>query len=204
MNTNLSEDPVPPAAAQPTSSQRAQQLADLLERARDGDRNALNELVVELSPLLWHVARSQGLGHEPAEDVVQTTWLTLLRSLDAIRTPTALVSWLVTVTKRESWRQRAATRLEHPDDERVLAIVDLDPEPEQVLIATEQDRMLWAAVTQLSARCRYLLRAIAFAPRLDYGTVAAALGMPRGAIGPTRGRCLAKLRVLLGGDWRSE
>ena len=59
---------------------------------------------------------------------------------------------------------------------------------------------LWAAIGQLSRRCQELLRIIAFVPRPDYAAVAAALGMPVGSIGPTRGRCLAKLRALLAGD----
>ncbi len=59
---------------------------------------------------------------------------------------------------------------------------------------------LWPAIGQLSARCQELLRIVAFAPRPDYAAVAAALGMPVGSIGPTRGRCLAKLRALLASD----
>ena len=40
--------------------------------------------------------------------------------------------------------------------------------------------------------------------RPDYDVVGEALGMPHGSIGPTRGRCLAKLRALLLADplWR--
>ena len=60
--------------------------------------------------------------------------------------------------------------------------------------------MLWAAIGQLPARCQQLLRIVAFAPRPDYAAVAHALGMPVGIIGPTRGRCLAKLRALLADD----
>ena len=52
----------------------------------------------------------------------------------------------------------------------------------------------------LSAGNRELLRIIAFVPRPDYRAVAAELGMPVGSIGPTRGRCLAKLRALLADD----
>ena len=60
------------------------------------------------SGLLWQVARSQGLDRDTAEDVVQTTWLSLLRHLDTIRSAGALTGWLVTVTKREAWRVRRA------------------------------------------------------------------------------------------------
>ncbi len=61
----------------------------------------------------------------------------------------------------------------------------------------DQRRTLWTAIRQLSPRCQELLRIIAFVPRPDYAAVAAALGMRIGSVGPTRGRCLAKLRALL-------
>jgi len=41
---------------------------------------------------------------------------------------------------------------------------------------------------------------IAFADRPDYAAISEALGMPVGSIGPTRGRCLAKLRKALEQD----
>lgn len=56
---------------------------------------------------------------------------------------------------------------------------------------------LWSAVRRLAERCQRLLRVIAFEDRPDYARIAADLGMPVGSIGPTRNRCLAKLRALL-------
>ena len=55
---------------------------------------------------------------------------------------------------------------------------------------------------QLPERCQTLLRVIAFAAKPDYAQIARALGMPVGSIGPTRGRCLAKLRLALAADPR--
>src|SRR5205823_5886540 len=108
----LSRDATAPADGQvePRTAD-ADRLGALLERARDGrDAAGLNAIVAELSPLLWQVARSQGLDRDTAEDVVQTTWLSLLRHLDTIRSAGALTGWLVTVTKREAWRVRRAGR----------------------------------------------------------------------------------------------
>jgi len=50
------------------------------------------------------------------------------------------------------------------------------------------------------------IRVIAFADKPDYAHLAESLGMPVGSIGPTRGRCLAKLRDLLAGDphWEGQ
>jgi RNA polymerase sigma factor (sigma-70 family) len=160
-----------------------------------------------LNPLLWRVARSQGLGVDEATDAVQTAWLELMRRLQEIRTPQALTGWLVTTTKRESWRMRGRSRREVADDPVALADQP-DPEPLQIerIVLDERDRTLWQYVDQLSARCRELLSIVSEVARPDYAVVAEALGMPHGSIGPTRGRCLAKLRHLLLSDpmWSSR
>jgi DNA-directed RNA polymerase specialized sigma24 family protein len=71
------------------------------------------------------------------------------------------------------------------------------PQPEERVLLAERHRDVWQAVRLLPQRCQELLRVVAFTHRPDYDAVAVALGMPRGSIGPTRGRCLAKLRTLL-------
>ncbi|HSV67898.1 MAG TPA: sigma-70 family RNA polymerase sigma factor [Mycobacteriales bacterium] len=187
--------------AGPPASAAHDRLAGLLDAARAGERSSLEQIVVQLSPLLWQVARAQGLSHESAEDVVQTTWLSLLKHLADIRTPAALTAWLVTVTKRESWRVVRASRGERAmDDWSAAAVPDPDPPLDERLMADDMRRALWAAVRQLPQRCQQLLRIVAFTHRPDYAEVSAALGMPQGSIGPTRGRCLAKLRQLLTAD----
>jgi RNA polymerase sigma factor (sigma-70 family) len=177
---------------------RAARMADLLSAARAGSEDALGQIVNELSPLLWQVARSAGLSQGDAEDVLQTVWMRLITHLDGIHDAGALTGWLVTTTKREAWRVRAAGRKQLPADQDVFAdLPDKGPGSEEQVIVEDQRRELWAAIGMLSRRCQELLRIMAFAPRSDYATVAAALGMRVGSIGPTRGRCLAKLRVLL-------
>lgn len=172
--------------------------AGLLMRARAGDRDALGTMVAELTPLLWHVARNQGLSAAAAEDVVQTTWLSLLRELDNIRAPESLIAWLVTVARREAGRVRERGRRERSVSEfEAEDHAAAGEHPDQVVIDDERRRLLWDAIGRLSQRCRALLRLIAFVDRPDYDAVSIALGMPRGSIGPTRGRCLAKLRAAL-------
>jgi RNA polymerase sigma factor (sigma-70 family) len=183
---------------------RAVRLGGCLERARAGERGALDEVVRELNPLLWHVARAQGLGTEEAADVVQTTWLALLRRLDEIRSPQALVVWLVTTARREAWRVRGRVRRQAADSAALESVPDPDPQPGEQLLTDERDRVLWQHFQRLPARCQALLRVVAHVERPDYAKVSEALGMPVGSIGPTRGRCLAKLRELLRADpiWR--
>lgn len=187
-------------SAEPRStSTRTERLAAALERARAGDSGGLDEIVRELTPLLWHVARSQGVDRADVADVVQHSWLELVSRLDGIRSPSALTAWLVTTTRREAWRLNR--RRQTPVDPTTLLDVGAElPDPASGLIEDERDRALWRAFQQLGDRCRELLRVVAMVERPDYAAVGEALGMPHGSIGPTRGRCLAKLRALLLAD----
>ena len=175
--------------------------AACLVAARSGDRAALDVLVGELTPLVWHVARGNGLDRATAEDVVQTVWLALLRHLERLSEPRALVSWLITTTRREAARirRRGATQVELPPEmEQQLVSDDLLPEAE--LLRDERDRQLWSAFHRLPPRCQELLRLTVLAGRVEYRAVAEAMHMPHGSIGPTRGRCLSSLRTLYDGE----
>jgi RNA polymerase sigma factor (sigma-70 family) len=168
-----------------------------------GDRQRLSELVDLVTPLLWHTVRAQRVGYDQAEDIVQTTWLRLVHHADAIQDPRAVLAWLIVTAKRESWRVVKDARRAQPLPE--AEEVDIVPDgtidgPESAALASAEGRVLWRHIETLSERCRSLLRVVAFSDRPDYASVAQALGMPVGSIGPTRGRCLAKLRLLLDAD----
>ena len=159
---------------------------------------ALDELVRVMTPVLWHVVRAYRLTSELAEDVVQTTWLSLVKSRASIQEPAAVGGWLTTTARREAWKVAKATGRGIPveDDELARRLPD-EGSAEAEVVRRDGDERLWDAVERLSERCQALLRIVAFEHRPDYTTIAADLGMPVGSIGPTRGRCLQKLRVAL-------
>lgn len=172
--------------------------AACLVAARQGDRAALSALVTDLNPLVWHVARGQGLDHAHAEDVVQTVWLTLLRNLDAVAEPKAVARWLITTTRREAARSRGRTdRVEPLAEDAAERLVSAEGQPEEAALISDRDRALWRAFRRLSLRCQHLLLLTVVAGRAEYDHVARQLRMPRGSIGPNRGRCLATLRGYL-------
>lgn len=166
---------------------------------RNGDRERLSELVDIVTPLLWNAARSQGANASTCEDAVQTAFLQLVDRAEFINEPAAVLGWLVVVVKREVWRLSRGSRREIGVEEVPEAPAQqLDPEAHAIL--SERQRVLWKHIESLSPRCQELIRVIAFADRPDYAAIAASLGMPVGSIGPTRGRCLEKLRTTLGSD----
>lgn len=185
---------------------RWERAATLFVAWREGDPHAIDELVRLMTPLLWHVVRAYGLDSALTEDVVQTTWLTLVRRHETITDPLAVSGWLTTCARREAWR---VGKLHHRAD--ATEADELEPKlpthesAEETVAADEEARRLWAVVGQLSDRCQRLLRIVAFEERPDYARIAQDLSMPVGSIGPTRQRCLAKLRGLLEGHgWREK
>jgi len=196
-----------PRSGDGRGSDLAERGADALRSLREGDTGPLGPFVTDVTPLLWHTARSQGLGEAEAQDVVQGVWVRFVDHAARIADPGAVLQWLLVSTRRAAWRAaRDGRRVELRDDvggeepgaagaSRAHAAAD----PERVVLRDERDRLLWEAVARLDERCRTLLRLVALVDRPDYAAVSAALGMPVGSIGPTRGRCLAKLRTELEG-----
>lgn len=173
---------------------------------RDGkDNDGLNRLVRLLTPVLWQIVRAYGLTRQEAEDAVQSTWLAVLAGAESIDEPQAVCGWITVVARRTAWRVKRSHR---PDNSPELAIADdhlaPQPDPAAEVILTDSNKRLWRCVEQLSPLCRRLLRVIAFDERPTYATLSDELHIPIGTIGPTRGRCLEKLRRLLGGEpsWR--
>jgi RNA polymerase sigma factor (sigma-70 family) len=173
---------------------------DAFRRWRAGEEPALDDLVRTMSPVLWHVVRATGLDREASEDVVQNTWLTLVRSADSVRDAQAITRWLCTAARREAWRvSKAAARTRPVEDEVLDARMPVQTSPESEVVSNDEKALLWEALSRLPERCQRLLRIVAWEPRPDYSSVADTMEMPIGSIGPTRRRCLDKLRLELGG-----
>lgn len=175
--------------------------ADLLARAAAGEGAAWVAVVERYENLLWSVGRAHRLGTADAGDVVQTTWLRLLENLGRIRDPERLAGWLVTTARREclGLLRRSGREVVGGIDDAAADLADeLAPALDAHLLAEERDVALWSCFQHLSQRCQLLLRVLMAADPPAYAEVSAALGMPIGSIGPTRMRCLERLRQLTG------
>ena len=172
-------------------------VTDLVTRARNGDQQAWDALVERYAPLIWSICRRYRLAGADAEDVGQSVWLQLVDHLGKIRDPAALPGWLATTTRRECLRVRRAARgppaagscagrREHPGRAGRTA--------EQELLRAERHAALREAFTHLPLRCQQLIALLIEDPPVPYAEISATLGIPVGSIGPTRRRCLDKLR----------
>ncbi|WP_243790276.1 RNA polymerase sigma factor [Saccharopolyspora gloriosae] len=172
---------------------------DLLERAATGEAAAWRELVDRNTAVVWAAARAYSPTAADAEDVCQVTWLLLAENLGSLRDPRALPGWLATTARREAVRLSKARHRESPVDwdTGMFDIPDHADGPEVSALRSVAVSRMWQAFAQMSRRCQQLLRVVAVAPDASYAQVSQALGMPRGSIGPKKGRCLAALRERL-------
>jgi RNA polymerase sigma factor (sigma-70 family) len=175
---------------------RGNPLITLVMRARNGDEPAWTALVERYAPLIWSICRKYWLDDSDAADVGQNVWLHLVDQSDKIRDPVALPGWLVTITRRECERTSRSAQVRHatgyaldtaqiPDDQASTA--------EQVLVA-ERHAALRQALAHLPSCCQRLLVLLIEDPPIPYAEISTTLGIPVGSIGPTRLRCLDKLR----------
>ena len=182
------------------------EVGELVRAAGRGDATSWDALVARYSGLIWSVARGYRLSQADTADVFQTTWLRLAEHLGQIKDPERVGSWLATTAGRECLRvARSGSRIIPASEAILVSLGQVDGySPEQAALDSEQARLdadrartLWRAFGELPERCRQLLRILIASPAPSYAEVAAALSMPIGSIGPTRARCLQRLRKLL-------
>ena len=167
--------------------------ARLVEAAARGDEAAWSELVTRYSGLLWAITRAHRLSAGDAADVVQTTWLRLIEHLPAIRNPEGVGAWLATTARRECLRTLRRTSRCKPVAEMDTVLAPDVQQIDERLLREERDAGIRQAFARLSASDQALLRLLTADPAPSYQEISAALDMPIGSIGPTRGRALERL-----------
>lgn len=183
--------------------------ATLVARCRRGDGEAWAALVQRYQRLVYTVAMRVGHDAHVAADVFQTVFARLVEHLPRIAEPDRLQAWIVTTAKREALLLRrrgertvSMTREDEDDASAAAPEWDLADDaalPEQALDDLQQAHRLRLALERLDRRCRELL-ALLFRDddeTVAYDEVARRMDMPVGSIGPTRARCLGKLRLLV-------
>jgi RNA polymerase sigma factor (sigma-70 family) len=176
--------------------------ATLVLACRQGDQAAWDALVTRYERLVYAIAYRAGLDQEQATDIYQRVFTILVERLDSIERPAQIAAWLISTTQHEAWRLKRRARtagLLFTDADKATDLPDNAPPLDDWLLLLEEQQRVRAAVAALPERCRQLIEALFFQPDPPtYAEIAAALGVNVGSIGPTRARCLQKLRQLLG------
>jgi len=178
----------------------------LVHACLDGDGGAWRALVARYQRFVYAIALRCGLDESSAADVFQAVFERLHENLPQLRQPDRLQAWIGTTARREALRLRQRGRREiavDPDQPDPFAdIPSDDPLPDVALAELRTLDRLRGALERLDDRCRTLLTAIFLEADEEpaYREIADRLGMPIGSLGPTRARCLEKLRKLMLAD----
>ncbi len=189
--------PLPlPSSPAPMDTERSD--SDLVAACREGNERAWEQLVLRYQGLVYSTAVEAGLTHDDSADVFQHVWTEFYRSLPRFRHAITLPRWLVVATRRHSYK--VAARRRRVVRETYHEMVDPKALPDEKVEALESRRRLEVAMEKLDASCDKLLRMLFFSSqKVRYAEVARRTKIAIGSIGPTRARCLQKLRVELGG-----
>lgn len=159
--------------------------------------------------LVFSIPRGYGLSREDAADISQLTFTIFMQSMDSLREDSRLGAWLATVARRHSWRLMEKNRREGTGGKEDLAESDFahgadgaailfggggDGAPER----WETIEWLDQGLSRIGVRCRELLTILYFEEESpSYIEVSEKLGIPIGSIGPTRARCLKRMKEAL-------
>jgi RNA polymerase sigma factor (sigma-70 family) len=168
-------------------------LNDMVAAAGDGDQAAWSDLVARFRGRVIRVARAHGLYAHQADDVAQETWLRLYRSLDTVRDPFSLGAWIETTARRESLRALVGRRREELTGDDIGVDRPASDEPDDGVLE-ERKAALARGMAKLNGRQRALMESLLAEPAPSYTDVSVRIGIPIGSIGPTRGRCVKRLR----------
>jgi RNA polymerase sigma factor (sigma-70 family) len=171
----------------------------LVRGAAAGDRWAWERLIEQYARLIWAMTRDFKLAESDAADVFQVTWLRLLEHIDRLERPDRVGSWLAATARNECLRAVAARKKVVPvhDDAALHDAAAHQPDVDERLLADERNKAVRDALSRLPQRWQRLVEMLMADPPASYAEISDQLGLPVGSIGPTRGRCMARLRVLL-------
>ncbi len=167
----------------------------LIHRAADGDQAAWEEIVRRYARLIISVTRSFRFEPEEVRDVSQVVWLRLVEKLGTLREPDAIAGWIAVTTRNECIRRQRLRRrpaVEH----RLLDLSERERSPEDSTIDSLERTHVRTCFHQLDERCQQLLALLTADVEGGYAAISELISAPIGSIGPTRARCLSRLRQL--------
>ena len=169
--------------------------AELVSLCIEGDGRAWEVLVRRYRRLVWSIALTRGLKEDEAEDAFQETWIRVHGALGTLRQVESLTGWIASVARSQVSRVHRGRKRDRKAAEemegraRIAAAGDSADEAERF-------QEVSAAVDRMAGRCRDLLRML-YGEEASYDAVMKRMRMARGSIGPTRARCLEKLKGLV-------
>ncbi len=171
--------------------------AELVERARGGDRVAFGELIERHQQAVYRTALAALRSPDEAEEVAQEAFISACRKLDRFRGEASFKTWLLAITWNHAmdhrrhigkWLRRFVSR----DDSAAPEPASGQPSHEHVLIAAEDRREVRRLLRTLPARYRDPLL-LSVTGEHTFEEIGGLLGIP---VGTAKWRAMEGRRLL--------
>jgi RNA polymerase sigma factor (sigma-70 family) len=170
---------------------------DLIRGCHEGRVDSWRRLLEKYERLVFSVPRKYGLSTDDAADITQFTFTILVQSINKLPEDSKLGAWLTTVARRHTWRLLERNRRQGIGKHAMLDENTAGSDTETIE-NWELGEWLNRGLSMIGRSCRDLLFALYLDPQQpSYAEVAVRLGMAVGSVGPTRIRCLERLRQVL-------
>ncbi len=191
-STGAEESPSPLLRDGDLGSLRGPEIAQLIERAQQGDTAAFERLIAAYQGKIFGFARAFTSEPNEAADLAQEALIKIYRSLGGFRYQSSLLTWMFRIVKNvfldyyKSRRQRERRR-ELPFDATTehelhgTATGAGDGGPEAKLLADEERRALWAALERIPEIYRTVV-VLADMQGLSYEEISIIVGAPVGTV----------------------
>ena len=186
---------LPPHTSIMATMQNTQQkLRDelLVLRCQQGSVEALDQLVQQWHPRLLRYARFHVGSPETAADLVQDSWMAIVRGVVRLSDPAAFPGWVyrIVTNKCHDWLRRQRTERRVFDQ---AAYRPIDPTVARPADRSAEAEALEKALSALDADDRTLVR-LRYFEELNVSQVAEILGIPGGTVKSRLHRCREMLR----------
>jgi RNA polymerase sigma factor (sigma-70 family) len=171
---------------------------ELVTMCLKGDALAWEALILRYRRLIYSVPVKFGFSTTDSADVFQSVVLKLLEHLHEVKDDRKISSWLATTTTRQCIHLKMMKYREAGTEEEVEEPLDPTENLEEIRLLTEKLQAVRDAVEQLPERCKSLIEILYLNQKqCSYDEIGQELGMPVPSIGPTRARCLEKMKGIL-------
>jgi RNA polymerase sigma factor (sigma-70 family) len=171
----------------------------LVRECIGGKEEAWCALIAKYKNLIFSIPVKYGFSVDESTDIFQAVCLELLSELPKLRNVKALPKWIIEITAHKCFhrkRQKGRTEVSDPNDKQFEK--STPARAEEILREAEDEQGLRQAISELSPRCRQLVRMLFYdEPARPYQEIAETLGIAAGSIGFIRQRCLVRLRKRL-------
>ncbi|MBW3097609.1 RNA polymerase sigma factor [Pseudohoeflea coraliihabitans] len=195
---------VPTARCAPTDPTATSDRASLVRRARGRDEQAIRELIRQMNPRLFRVARGMAGSDAEAEEIVQETYLLAFTRLDGFRGEAQFATWITRIAincalmqRRRAQPSKEYDTVKEEEADGVLPFPVQHTElPEAALGRAQIRALLEDAVSQLppDLRLPFVMRE---AEGLSVGIIARQLDLSSVTVRTRLFRARRKLRAVL-------